>query len=267
MDVIKNRPLLTVGGLVIAPDGDILLVQSKKWGDRYSLPGGKVEGGESRAAAFQREVLEETGLSITPPRFVMVQESIFSEEFWSKEHFVMHDFIADLAPSFSKTDVLLNDEAYAYRWIAPKEALFLDLHQECRRLIEWYIKDLSSKKQIVIGVDNCQISCTVGIHSEERIQEQLLLVDIQVKTGRLEKGAHELEKTVDYTLLSALATDLAKKKHYLLIESFAEDFVEECLSYFNVDWVRIKIKKPAAISTAQFAYVELEASREDPCVH
>lgn len=266
MHLLKNRPLLTVGGLVVAADGDILLVQSKKWGDRYSLPGGKVEQGESRAAAFQREVLEETGLSITSPRFVMVQESIFSEEFCSKEHFVMHDFIADLDPSFSKEDVLLNEEAYAYRWICPKEALLLDLHQECRRLIEWYIRNRSSKKQMVIGVEEHQISCIVGVRPEERINEQLLFVDIQVKMERLEKGEHSLEKSVDYTLLSALATDLAKKNHYFLIESFAEDFVEECLTYFNVDWVRIKIKKPGAISTAQFAYVEIEASREDPCV-
>src|SRR5262245_2895813 len=129
-----RRPLVTVGGLIVAPDGDILLVRSKKWHDLFSLPGGKVEWGESREQAFIREIYEETSLKITNVRFAIVQDCIFSPEFWRKGHFVMHDFIADLDPSCSKQQVKLNDEAYHFDWIAPQKALTLPLHRECRVL-------------------------------------------------------------------------------------------------------------------------------------
>jgi ADP-ribose pyrophosphatase YjhB (NUDIX family) len=139
---MSERPLVTVGGLIVAPDKDILLVRSKKWSDLYSLPGGKVEWGETRQEAFQREVLEETGLQITNIYFALVQDCIFSKEFWEKRHFVMHDFIASLHPQCKKEDVVLNDEAYEFLWTNPKQALSLPLHHECRILIEWHLNHL-----------------------------------------------------------------------------------------------------------------------------
>lgn len=135
-----EQPLVTVGGLILAHDGELLLVRSKKWHDLYSLPGGKVEWGETREDALRREVWEETHLHITNIRFAIVQECIFSSEFWKKRHFVMHDFIVDLAPDSRKEDVILDHEAYEYLWVHPKKALTLPLQKECATLIQWFLK-------------------------------------------------------------------------------------------------------------------------------
>jgi hydroxymethylpyrimidine pyrophosphatase-like HAD family hydrolase/ADP-ribose pyrophosphatase YjhB (NUDIX family) len=134
-----QRPLVTVGGLIIASDGEILLVRSEKWSNLYSVPGGKVEWGETREKAFEREIWEETGLKIVNIRFAIVQDCIFSREFWQKRHFVMNDFIADLSPTYQKESVVLNSEACEYQWIAPEIAFSLPLHHECHILIEWYL--------------------------------------------------------------------------------------------------------------------------------
>lgn len=134
-----ERPLVTVGALIIASDGSILLTRSKKWRDLYTVPGGKVELGETREQAIKREIWEETGLEIVNVEFALVQECIFSPEFYKSAHFVMNDFIAHLHPNYHKDQVQLNDEAYAYEWIQPREALKLHLHRECRILIEWYL--------------------------------------------------------------------------------------------------------------------------------
>ncbi len=134
-----KQPIATVGGLIIAPDGDILLVNSKKWQNLFSLPGGKIKYGETREQALIREIWEETGLKVSNIRFAIVQDCIFSQEFWQKKHFVMNDFIADLHLSYSKQQVQLNDEAHAFIWVAPQQALHLALHKECRVLIEWYL--------------------------------------------------------------------------------------------------------------------------------
>ncbi len=134
-------PLVTVGGLIFASDRELLLVRSKKWSDLYSLPGGKVELGETREDAFRREVFEETGLKLTNIQFAIVQDCIYSPEFWDKKHFVMNDYVAHLDPAYTKDDVVLNEEAYEYLWVAPKKALLYPLHRECRILIEWFLNN------------------------------------------------------------------------------------------------------------------------------
>lgn len=61
-----------VGGVVINADGLLLVVQRRNEPARglWSLPGGRMEPGESAEQAVAREVLEETGLVIQVSREV-----------------------------------------------------------------------------------------------------------------------------------------------------------------------------------------------------
>lgn len=263
---MSRRPLVTVGGLIIAPDGDILLVRSKKWHHLYSLPGGKVEWGESREEAFRREIWEETHLKVINIRFAIVQDCIFSSEFWQKKHFVMNDFIADLDPSYSKDQVVLNHEAELYEWISPKTALKLSLHRECRILIEWYLAHLSQLSNAsfgIIGIHQHRINCIVGIHPQERQHKQTLLVDVKIKRDLSRcLTSEDVHDTTDYSLIAKFCTQLAEQNQYFLIEKFASDILDQCINKFNATWAWVCIQKPAAISTVSYAYVELERYRE-----
>src|SRR5947207_3682452 len=49
-----------------------LLLQQRSDGGQWGLPGGSVEIGESVATAVVREVLEETGLTVSPRRIIGV---------------------------------------------------------------------------------------------------------------------------------------------------------------------------------------------------
>ena len=260
---MSEKPLITVGGLVIAPDGELLLVRSKKWHDLYSTPGGKVELGETREEAFQREIWEETHLKVLNIRFATIQESIYSEEFWQKSHFVMNDYIADLDPNCRKDQVILNDEAQAYCWVNPREALSYPLHQEARKLVCWYIDHVLNRQLGIVGFHQHQINCIVGILPEERVIEQILWVDLKVKidfSHCLRNGS--IDKTADYSQLASFCTNLARERHYGLIETFASDIIVGCFEQFLAEWVWVCVKKPSAIPTAAYAFVEMEQYRK-----
>jgi dihydroneopterin aldolase len=258
---MPERPIVTVGALIVASDGDILLVRSKKWSDFYSLPGGKVEWGETREAAVRREILEETGLCcLADIKFAIVQDCIFSPLFWQKKHFVMNDFIAYLDPNCSKEAVHLNDEAYEYQWISPEQALLLPLHQECRFLIEWYLKQ--NEKKGLIGISHHRISCVIGILPEERIQAQDIYVDVKVKTSFVPSVQSDcISKTVNYVDLAQICTELAQKRQYYLLETFASEALNAIFSDSRIEWAWIKVKKPQALSSAEYTFVELERYR------
>ncbi|RMF88384.1 MAG: NUDIX domain-containing protein [Nitrospirae bacterium] len=125
-------PIATVGGLVVADDGEILLVRTRKWSNRWGMPGGKIEYGETMEAAFLREVEEETGLVLTDPEVVLVQEAVLSPEFHRPRHFLL----INLRGRAHSKAVRLNYEAQAYRWVRPEEALAMELNEPTRHLIE-----------------------------------------------------------------------------------------------------------------------------------
>lgn len=261
---MSELPILTVGALIIAPDGDVLIVKSHKWNNLYTVPGGKVDLNETREAALHREIFEETQLKIVNIRAAILQECIFSPEFYLKKHFLMSDYIADLHPSYQKEQVLLNNEAQQFLWIKPLEALNLPLQHETRVLLEWYLNLLSKNKKMgLIGIKNHQIHCKIGVYPEEHLNEQIIYVDLKIKSDFSACIQSEnIQEGIDYCELAKLCTDLATERHYCLLESLASDILNHCMQLFKPEWAWISIRKPEAIKTAEYAYIELERYSE-----
>lgn len=133
-------PEPTVGALVFNPEGKLLLIKSHKWKDKYVIPGGHIELGETIEEALKREVKEETGLAISDLEFLSLQEFVFDELFWKKKHFIFLDYSCKTVHS----EVTLNSEGQDYMWIAPDEALKFDIEPYSRKSIETYLR--KSKK-------------------------------------------------------------------------------------------------------------------------
>ncbi|MFQ5822111.1 MAG: NUDIX domain-containing protein [Candidatus Heimdallarchaeota archaeon] len=134
----KKFPEPTIGALIFNPKGEILLVKSHKWKDKYVAPAGHIELGEKMEEALSREIKEETGLDVYDIMFLCFHEFIFENTYWKKKHFIGFNFTC-------KTDsskVKLNSESEEYLWVSPKKALEFDLEPHTRETIEIYIKKL-----------------------------------------------------------------------------------------------------------------------------
>lgn len=250
-------PLATVGGLIFAPDGQVLLVQSKKWLNCLSIPGGKIELGETREQAFLREVKEETRLTVTHIKYAYAQDSVFNPQFWQKKHFVMHQFICQLAPGVRKEDVVLNEEAEDFQWIDPEQARQMALNVETYPLLDWYFAEMGSEG--LIGFDHHRIQCIIGHLPDEWQKEQEIRVDLRVQFNIAKSARSErLVDTIDYVALADICTHLAQSKKYHLMESFAVDVLQKICADFPVSWAWIRVMKPSALATALHSVIELE---------
>jgi nucleoside triphosphatase len=116
----SEYPKIVIGALIYNEENKIFLGKSNKWGDRWIVPGGHLELGETFVECIKREVREETNLEISDIELIGIQESIFSEEFHKKRHMIFLDYCC-LANNSS--DIKLNDEIQEYIWIKPEEAL------------------------------------------------------------------------------------------------------------------------------------------------
>lgn len=130
----RESPDVIVGALVFNPAGKILLHRSIRWRERYVVPGGKVEYGESLEEALKRELWEDTGLAIAHIESLGFQESIDSEEYQKARHMLLMDF---LCRTTSK-DVPAPKAGKEFQWVAVEEALELPLNTFTRKMIDRY---------------------------------------------------------------------------------------------------------------------------------
>jgi 8-oxo-dGTP diphosphatase len=107
-------PTLGVGGIVFKDQKQVLMIQRNQPPAKgfWSIPGGKLEPGESLAEACQREIKEETGLETEVKNIVAVAERRI-EGF----HYVIIDFLAILKAEANIFPIAQSDVAKA-RWIS-----------------------------------------------------------------------------------------------------------------------------------------------------
>lgn len=115
---------------------EVLLVKTHKWGDRYSIVGGKVRRGERLKDALLREVFEETQLRGEVGRHIATFDQIKDSGYYKQG--ISHVFVDNIVHVDSKK-VVLNEEAQSYVWAPVDEALeALDIEPNALETLELY---------------------------------------------------------------------------------------------------------------------------------
>jgi ADP-ribose pyrophosphatase YjhB (NUDIX family) len=117
----RPRPVVAVGGVAVVGES-LLLVRraTNPQRGRWSIPGGRVEAGESLPRAVERELLEETGIAVRCGVLLGWAERISPEH-----HFVILDFTVEVAERSALP--VAGGDASAVRWVTLDAVARLDL--------------------------------------------------------------------------------------------------------------------------------------------
>ncbi|MEU6189029.1 NUDIX domain-containing protein [Nocardia sp. NPDC047038] len=129
-----NSLKVAVSAFVQDAEGRILMIHRTD-NDKYSIPGGGMEVGETVADAVVREVTEETGILVRPTALLGV--------FSNPRHVVAYDD-GEVRQEFSicfKAEPIggslrTSSESKAVRWVAPDELPTLEIHPSIRERIQ-----------------------------------------------------------------------------------------------------------------------------------
>jgi len=129
-----ESPVVGVGAVVIK-DGKVLLVKrgvDPKKG-LWAIPGGSLKLGETLQEGAEREILEETGITIR------AKEPVYSFDFFERDgdgrirfHYVVVDMMAD----YISGEVQGADDALEARWVSPEELKDMEVSRNTLKILD-----------------------------------------------------------------------------------------------------------------------------------
>jgi 8-oxo-dGTP diphosphatase len=133
-----NRPLVAVGAVVFKEDKVLLVLRAKPPAEnRWTIPGGSVELGETLQEAAEREIWEETGLTIKAGEPVYTFDVIKRDP---KGAILFHYVIVDLAADYVCGDLRPGDDATDVCWASSGDIKTLKVSAATHKLLKQIYK-------------------------------------------------------------------------------------------------------------------------------
>ena len=129
-----EQPVVAVGAIVFSNNRVLLVRRAQPPSqDLWAIPGGRVEIGETLQEAAEREILEETGITI------QAREPVYTFDYIERDgselprfHYVIIDLIAD----YVRGEIRAGDDAADARWVSAEELAGLKVSSKTVRLLK-----------------------------------------------------------------------------------------------------------------------------------
>lgn len=128
-----DHPRVAVGAIVFK-DNKVLLVRRGKppAKNSWAIPGGSIKIGETLQRAAEREILEETGITIQALDPIFTFDYIERDESGCAR---FHYVIIDLTAEYVGGEPRAGDDAAEVRWLSSKEIMTLSVNSKTRELL------------------------------------------------------------------------------------------------------------------------------------
>jgi 8-oxo-dGTP diphosphatase len=127
-------PIVAVGAVVFNRNRVLLVRRGQPPShDLWAIPGGKVRLGETLQAAAEREILEETGLTVHARQPIYTFDLIEQD---AQGRIRFHYVIVDLIADYVAGTISAGDDAREVRWIGPDEIRQLEVSSQTIELLQ-----------------------------------------------------------------------------------------------------------------------------------
>jgi dihydroneopterin aldolase len=100
-----------------------------------------------------------------------------------------------------------------------------------------------------ILLEGIEIPAALGVSAAERDMRRPVRLDLEIGRDLRQAGAtDELDRTLDYGEIYGVVQEVAGGREHALVEALAERIVAALFERFDIDWVRIEVRKPKPIA-------------------
>ncbi len=129
-----KTPQVGVGAVVFHQNQILLIKRGQPPNvNQWTIPGGRIEMGETLQQAAEREILEETGIIIKAGDPVFAFDLIQHDDDNQDQ---LHYVIIDLAAKYLSGKPVANDDATEARWVSASELSELAVNETTLRLLK-----------------------------------------------------------------------------------------------------------------------------------
>jgi dihydroneopterin aldolase len=104
--------------------------------------------------------------------------------------------------------------------------------------------------------------CIIGFIDWERQVKQTVVIDLELPVDCTRAAlSDDVADTLDYKQLARRVVAFIEASQFRLVETLAQRLAELLITEFDLDWVRLSLNKPGALSSSRDVGVNIERTR------
>lgn len=100
-----------------------------------------------------------------------------------------------------------------------------------------------------ILLDGIEVPAALGVSAAERRMRRPVRVDLEVgRDLRVAGRSDRIKDTLDYSRIYEVVEEIAGGREHRLVEALGENLAAELLDRFDIEWVKVTVRKPKPVA-------------------